>query len=584
MSETDVHPSHFIRDIVLADQESGLHSGRVQTRFPPEPNGYLHIGHSKSICLNFGLAEEFGGQCNLRFDDTNPEKEETEYVEAIKADVRWLGFQWAKECYASDYFQQLYDWAEKLISDGKAFVCDLNAEETRAYRGTLTEPGRPSPFRERSVKENLDLFRHMRAGEFPDGTRTLRAKIDMASPNLNLRDPVLYRIKRAHHHRTGDAWPIYPSYDFTHGQSDSLEKVTHSICTLEFETHRPLYEWFIAQLDIFPSHQYEFARLNLNYTVMSKRKLLQLVKQGVVSSWDDPRMPTISGARRRGTPPLAFRRFCETIGVTKFNGMTDIALFEHTIRNTLNPIAPRRMAVLDPLKVTLTNYPEGKVEHITAINNPEDAAAGERQIPFGHTLYIDREDFLEDAPKKFFRLKPGGEVRLRNAYVMKCDEVVKDAAGNVIELKCTVDFATLGANPEGRKVKGVIHWVSAAHAVQAEVRLYDRLFTVEKPDGDKEHDFMEFINPDSLRTVTACLEPELALDAQKVRDQISANAQLPLREEGSGVDSAMRPMYSSDLRVQFERVGYFCLDEDSTAEKLVFNRTVALKDSWAKHK
>jgi len=583
MSETDDKPSNFIRDIVAGDVDAGRHDGRVQTRFPPEPNGYLHIGHSKSICLNFGLAEDFDGQCNLRFDDTNPEKEETEYVDAIKADVRWLGFTWAHECFASDYFQQLYDWAEQLIEEGKAYVCDLNAEETRAYRGTLTEPGKPSPHRERSAEENLDLFRRMRAGEFEDGARTLRAKIDMASPNLNLRDPVLYRIKRAHHHRTGDDWPIYPSYDFTHGQSDSLERVTHSVCTLEFEAHRPLYEWFISELGIFPSRQFEFARLNLTYTVMSKRKLLKLVQDGVVSGWDDPRMPTISGARRRGVPPLAFRRFCEIIGVTKFNSMTDIALLEHTMRDALNPRSPRRMAVLKPLLVTLTNYPEGKVESMEAINNPEDESAGTRQIPFGRTLYIDQDDFMEDAPKKYFRLKPGGEVRLRNSYVIKCEEVVKDASGAVVELKCTVDFDTLGKNPEGRKVKGVIHWVSAAHAIKAEVRLYDRLFTVEKPDSDKEKDFMEFLNPDSLQTIEALLEPALELDAQDALQKIATGAQVPLRE-GQGSATPRRPFYASDLRVQFERVGYFCLDSDSTAQKLVFNRTVALKDSWAKRK
>ncbi|WP_309399380.1 glutamine--tRNA ligase/YqeY domain fusion protein [Cerasicoccus maritimus] len=584
MSETDTQTSNFIRDIVIADREAGLHDGRVQTRFPPEPNGYLHIGHSKSICLNFGLAEEFGGKCNLRFDDTNPEKEETEYVESIKADVRWLGFTWARECYASDYFQQLYDWAEKLIEEDKAYVCDLNAEQTREYRGTLTEPGKPSPFRDRSVKENLELFRAMRAGEFEDGARTLRAKIDMASPNLNLRDPVLYRIKRATHHRTGDAWPIYPSYDYTHGQSDSLENITHSICTLEFETHKPLYNWFISELGIFPSKQYEFARLNLNYTVMSKRKLLHLVKEGHVSGWDDPRMPTISGARRRGVPPLAFRRFCETIGVTKFNGMTDIALFEHTMRDVLNSRSPRRMAVLNPLKVTLTNYPEGKVEVVDAINNPEDESAGSRRIPFGRTLYIDQDDFMEDAPKKFFRLKLGGEVRLRNAYVIKCEEVIKDESGTPIELKCTVDFDTLGANPVGRKVKGVIHWVSAAHAVKAEVRLYDRLFSVEKPDADKERNFLEFLNPESLQVIEGMLEPELGKDAVTALEKAASGGQVPLREGQHPHDGPMRPFYASDLQVQFERVGYFCLDPDSTPQKLVFNRTVALKDSWAKRK
>ncbi|MGE9297104.1 MAG: glutamine--tRNA ligase/YqeY domain fusion protein [Puniceicoccales bacterium] len=593
MSDSDAKPSNFIRDIVVDDLKAGRVDA-IQTRFPPEPNGYLHIGHSKSICLNFGLAEEFGGKTNLRFDDTNPEKESTEYVDAIKADVRWLGFQWDKECYASDYFEQLYQWAETLIEGGKAYVCDLTGEQIREYRGNLTEPGKASPFRDRTTSENLDLFRRMRAGEFPDGSKTLRAKIDMASPNLNLRDPVLYRIKRAHHHRTGDAWPIYPSYDYTHGQSDSLEQVTHSVCTLEFESHRPLYDWFIEQLGIYPSHQFEFARLNLNYTVMSKRKLLQLVQDGSVAGWDDPRMPTISGARRRGVPPLAFRRFCETIGVTKFNASTDIALFEHTVRDVLNKQSARRMAVLDPIKVTLTNYPEDKTELMEAVNNPEDPSEGARQIPFGRELYIERADFMEDAPKKFFRLQPDGEVRLRNAYVIKCEEVVKDDTGLITELKCTVDHDTLGKNPEGRKVKGVIHWVSAKDAVEAEVRLYDRLFTVEKPDADKERPFTDFLNPDSLQVITAYLEPELAEDAARTLAEIEQGAEVPLRgqeADGEGLSStesaaftARRPLYASDLRVQFERVGYFCLDVDATRERLVFNRTVPLKDSWAKQK
>jgi len=593
MSESDEKPSNFIRDIVVEDLKSGRVNA-VQTRFPPEPNGYLHIGHSKSICLNFGLAEEFGGKTNLRFDDTNPEKESTEYVEAIKADVHWLGFDWDRECYASDYFEQLYRWAETLIEGGKAYVCDLNGEQIREYRGNLTEPGKPSPFRERTASENLDLFRRMRAGEFADGAKTLRAKIDMASPNLNLRDPILYRIKRARHHRVGDAWPIYPSYDYTHGQSDSIEQVTHSICTLEFEAHRPLYDWFIEQLGIFPSRQFEFSRLNLNYTVMSKRKLLQLVQEGRVSGWDDPRMPTVSGARRRGVPPLALRRFCETIGVTKFNATTDIALLEHAIRTVLNWQAVRRMAVLDPIKITLVNYPSDKTEYVEAVNNPEAPEAGVRRIPFGRELYIEREDFMEAAPKKFFRLKPGGEVRLRNAYVIRCDEVIKDQAGAVTELRCTVDHDTLGKNPEGRKVKGVIHWVSANEAVAAEVRLYDRLFSVEKPEADKERPFTDFLNPDSLQTVRAWIEPELAGDARRVLAEIEQGAELPIRGEeadGEGVSgtesaafSARRPLYASDLRVQFERVGYFCLDPDSTREQKVFNRTVSLKDSWAKQK
>lgn len=543
-------PSNFIRDIVRADIEAGLPANQVQTRFPPEPNGYLHIGHAKAFCLDFGLAEEFGGQCNLRFDDTNPEKEDTEFVEAIKEDIRWMGFTWARECYASDYFEQLYQWAVKLIEQGDAYVCELDAEQMRAYRGSLSEPGKNSPFRDRPAAESLERFAKMRAGQIADGAMTLRAKIDMASPNLNLRDPVLYRIKHQHHHRTGDAWPIYPSYDFTHGQSDSLEHVTHSICTLEFEAHRPLYDWFIHKLGIFASRQYEFARLNLTYTVMSKRKLRQLVETGTVQGWDDPRMPTLSGMRRRGIPPQAIRNFMETIGVTKFNAWTDIALLEHAIREVLNQSATRRMVVLDPLKLTLTNLPEDYLLEAELPNNPEDPEAGTRTVPFTREIYIDRADFLEDAPKKFFRLKPGGEVRLRGSYVIKCEEVLKDDAGRITELRGTADLDTLGKNPEGRKVKGVIHWVSAPQALPLTVRLYDRLFAVERPDAD-ERDFMELLNPESLVEVQALAEPALA----------TAQPGEP---------------------IQFERTGYFTADKASTTAQPLFNRTVSLKDSWAK--
>lgn len=550
---TEDKAQHFIRQMIATDVASGKHDGRVQTRFPPEPNGYLHIGHAKAICLDFGMAAEFGGLCNLRFDDTNPVKEDIEYVEAIKEDVRWLGFEWAQECYASDYFEQLYQFAEKLIQDGKAYVCDLDAQQMREHRGTLTEPGRESPYRCRSIDENLDLFRRMRAGEYPDGTRTLRAKIDMAHPNLNMRDPVMYRIKRAHHDRTGDKWCIYPSYDFTHGQSDSIEQVTHSLCTLEFESHRPLYDWFIENLSIFPSRQTEFARLNLTYTIMSKRKLLQLVEEKHVSGWDDPRMPTLSGMRRRGYPAAALRAFCETIGITKYNATTDIALLEHAVREELNRTAPRRMAVLKPLELVITNWPQDQTAHIEAINNPEDPSAGTRTLPFGKHLLIEQEDFQEDAGKKFFRLKPGGEVRLRHAYIIRCDEVEKDSTGQVTRLHCTADMDTLGRQPEDRKVKGVIHWVSAPHALQAEVRLFDRLFTVEKPDADKERPFTDFLNPNSLQTITGHLEPSLS-DA-------------PAGEP-----------------VQFERIGYFCADrrEHQPGTRAVFNRTVPLRDSWNK--
>ncbi len=550
MSEETVS-KHFIQQIIIADRERGLHEGRVHTRFPPEPNGYLHIGHAKSICLNFGMAREFQGLCNLRFDDTNPEKEDTEYVDSIKEDVRWLGFEWAQECYASDYFPQLFEWALQLIREGKAYVCDLSPEDIRAYRGTLTEPGRPSPFRDRTPEESLELFERMRSGEFKEGGKSLRAKIDMAHPNMAMRDPVIYRIKHVAHHRTGNEWCIYPSYDFAHGQSDSLEKITHSICTLEFADHRPLYDWFIEQLRIFPSKQYEFARLNLTYTVMSKRKLLQLVQEKHVSGWDDPRMPTLSGLRRRGYTPESIRNFCERIGVTKFNSLTDLGLLEFSIRDHLNRVAPRRMAVLKPLKVVLTNYPEDASETMEAVNNPEDPSSGTRQIPFGRVIYIEQDDFLEDAPKKFFRLAPGREVRLRYAYIIRCDEVIKDADGKVVELRCSVDKDTLNKNPEDRKVKGVIHWVPEKESILGEVRLYDRLFTVERPDADKEKSFLEYLNPDSLKTVQAMLEPVL----------------------GEHVPGES---------VQFERLGYFCVDKTSTPGKPVFNRTVTLKDTWAK--
>lgn len=550
MSE-NIAPKHFIHQIIKEDVERGLHGGRVHTRFPPEPNGYLHIGHAKSICLNFGMAREFGGKCNLRFDDTNPEKESTEYVESIKEDVRWLGFEWDRECYASDYFQQLYEWALQLIREGKAYVCDLSPEEIRAYRGTLTEPGKPSPYRDRTPEENLELFERMRRGEFKEGEKSLRAKIDMAHPNMTMRDPVIYRIKHVSHHRTGNQWCIYPSYDFAHGQSDSIEGITHSICTLEFAEHRPLYDWFIEQLRIFPSKQYEFARLNLTYTVMSKRKLHQLVQEKYVDGWDDPRMPTLCGLRRRGYTPESIRNFCERIGVTRYNGFTDIGLLEFSIREHLNRIAPRRMAVLNPLKVVLTNYPEDADEAMEAVNNPEDPDAGIRQIPFSRVIYIERDDFLEDAPKKFFRLAPGREVRLRYSYIIRCDEVIRDANGEVVELRCSVDMDTLNKNPEDRKVKGVIHWVAEKGAISGEVRLYDRLFTVERPDADKEKSFLEFLNPDSLKVVQALMEPSLG---------------------------ELRPGES----VQFERLGYFCLDKSSTPGKPVFNRTVTLKDTWAK--
>ncbi|HXK58432.1 MAG TPA: glutamine--tRNA ligase/YqeY domain fusion protein [Acidobacteriota bacterium] len=544
----------FIREIIRRDLESNKYGGRVHTRFPPEPNGYLHIGHAKSICLNFGLAAEFGGKCNLRFDDTNPTKEDVEYVESIMEDVRWLGFDWEDRLfYASDYFEQLYQFAIQLIKKGKAYVDDLSAEEIREYRGTLTEPGKESPYRSRSVEENLELFEAMRAGKFEDGSRVLRAKIDMASPNLNMRDPVIYRIRRATHHRTGDAWCIYPMYDFAHGFSDSIEGITHSICTLEFEDHRPLYDWFLDQVNAYHPQQIEFARLNLSYTVLSKRKLLQLVQEGVVSGWDDPRMPTISGLRRRGYTPEAIRSFCEVIGVAKRDAIVDIGLLEHAIREDLNRRAPRVMAVLRPLKLVIDNYPEGQVEELDAINNPEDPTSGMRKVPFSRVLYIEQDDFRETPPPKYYRLSPGREVRLRYAYFVKCTDVVKDENGEIIEVHCTYDPTTRGGDaPDGRKVKATIHWVSAEHSFPAEVRLYDRLFTKPNPE-EGGADFRESLNPNSLEVLKDCrVEPSLA-----------------------GV--------APGSRFQFERLGYFCTDSvDSRPDALVFNRTVQLRDTWAK--
>ena len=548
-------PSHFIRNIVVDDIRQGKNHGRVHTRFPPEPNGYLHIGHAKSICLNFGLAAEFGGKCNLRFDDTNPSKENVEYVASIKEDVRWLGFAWDGEYYASDYFEQLYRFALQLIEAGHAFVCDLSAEEMRQYRGTLTEPGKPSPYRDRSVSENRDLFQRMRAGEVSDGQRTLRAKIDMASPNINLRDPVMYRVLRATHHRTNDKWCIYPTYDFAHGQSDSLEGITHSICTLEFEDHRPLYDWYLDRLNIHHPQQIEFARLNLTHTVLSKRKLLQLVEQKHVAGWDDPRMPTLAGIRRRGYTPEAIRNFCERIGVTKGNSTVDVAMLEHSLREDLNKRAPRVMAVLRPIKVVLDNFPEGHIEGLEAVNNPEDPSAGSRKVPFSRELYIEQDDFREEPPKGFFRLSPGSEVRLRYAYIIKCTEVIKDpSTGEVREVRCTFDPETKSGSPQSkRKVKATIHWVSAAHALSAEVRLYDHLFLAADPDDVPEgSDWIANINSKSLERLTTCrVEPCL----------VSA-----------------RP----GDRYQFERLGYFCVDRESTDAVKVFNRSVTLRDAWAK--
>ena len=554
MSNEEIKSTDFIREIVNEHNQAGRFNGRVATRFPPEPNGYLHIGHAKSICLNFGLADEYGGTTNLRFDDTNPTKEEQEYVDAIQADVRWLGFDWENLRFASDYFDQLYDWAVQLIKKGKAYVDDQTAEEIRETRGTLTEAGVDSPYRNRTIKENLDLFERMKNGEFPDGTRVLRAKIDMAHPNLYLRDPVLYRILHAEHHNTGDKWKIYPLYDWAHGQSDSIEEITHSICTLEFENHRPLYDWFIENLGIFAPQQIEFAPLNLTYTVLSKRRLIQMVNEGIVAGWDDPRMPTLSGLRRRGVTPEAIRAFCDTIGVAKKESTIDIALLEYQIRQDLNFRALRRMAVLDPVKVVITNYPEGQSEELEAVNNPEDEAAGMRRIPFSRELYIEREDFMEDPPRKFFRLAPNSEVRLRYGYFITCTGFEKDETGEITEIHCTYDPETKGGYaPDGRKVRGTIHWVSAAHAVDAEVRMYDRLFNVEDPlDVEEGGTFLDHLNPDSLQVLAhAKLEPALA-------------------------DTA------TGEQLQFERKGYFVKDPDSTVERPVFNLTISLRDTWAK--
>ncbi len=545
----------FIRTIVSEDIKTGKWDGGVATRFPPEPNGYLHIGHAKSICLNFGIGVEFEGTCNLRFDDTNPEKEEEEYVKSIIEDVRWLGWDWEERLYfASDYFGQMYDYAVQLVKGGKAYVCDLSAEQTREYRGNLTEPGKMSPYRDRSVEENLDLFERMRKGDFSDGSRTLKAKIDMSHPNLNMRDPVMYRILHAEHHRTGDEWCIYPMYDWAHGIEDSIEKITHSICTLEFENHRPLYDWFLDELGAYHPQQIEFARLNLTYTVMSKRKLLRLVKEKHVNGWDDPRMPSLGGLRRRGYSSQAIRNFCKVIGVNKFNSTIDMALLDHCLREDLNKTSPRVMAVLKPLKLVIDNYPQEQVEELDAINNPEDSEAGIRKVPFSRELYIERDDFMEDPPKKFYRLAPGREVRLRYAYFVTCTDVVKDDDGNIVEIHCTYDPATRGGDsPDGRKVKSTLHWVSVAKALKAEVRLYDHLFTKENPDDVGEgEDFIANLNPNSLEILRDCyIEPS-------VKDA--------------------RPL----SRFQFERLGYFCTDPDSTADKLIFNRTVTLRDTWAK--
>ena len=545
----------FIRQIVADDNKTGKWNNRVHTRFPPEPNGYLHIGHAKSICLNFGIAAEFGGKCNLRFDDTNPSKEEQEYVDSIIYDVKWLGWDWQDRLFfASDYFEQMYQWAVEMVKKGAAYVCDLDADQVREHRGTLTAPGKESPSRSRSVEENLDLLTRMRQGEFPDGSKTLRAKADMASPNLNLRDPIMYRIMRATHHRTGDNWCIYPTYDWSHGLEDSIEGITHSICTLEFENHRPLYDWFLDQLGIYHPQQIEFARLNLTYTVMSKRKLLQLVKENFVNGWDDPRMPTISGMRRRGFSPSGIRSFAKVIGVNKTNSTVDVALLEHCIREDLNKTSPRVMAVLKPLKVVITNYPDDQVEWLDAVNNPEDPAAGSRKVPFSKVLYIEQEDFMETPPSKFFRLSPGKEVRLRYAYFIKCEKVIKDAAGAITELHCTYDPATRGGDsPDGRKVKATLHWVAESNAIDAEVRLYDHLFTQENPEDTPEGThFTANLNSNSLHILTGCkVEPHV--------------------KDTKALD-----------RWQFERMGYFCTDADSKPGKLVLNRTLTLKDTWAK--
>jgi len=553
-----VEPRDFVRHIIEEDQRTGKWDGVVQTRFPPEPNGYLHIGHAKSICLNFGIAEEFGGKTNLRFDDTNPEKEDTEYVNAIKEDIQWLGFDWEDRLFfASDYFRQLYDWAEQLIKDGKAYVCSLHLEEIREGRGTPSTAGTDSPYRSRSIEENLQLFRKMKSAECADGEHVLRAKIDMAHPHMLLRDPIMYRIRHVKHHRTGSEWCIYPTYDYTHGQSDSLEGITHSICTLEFENHRPLYDWYCESLGIHHPQQIEFNRLNLTYTVLSKRCLLELVNEGHVTGWDDPRMPTLRGLRRRGYTPEAIRNLCTHVGVTKHNAVADMVLLENSVREDLNKRAERRMAVLKPLKVVITNYPEGQVEELTAINNPEDQSAGTRTVPFSRELWIERDDFMEDPPKKFFRMAPGREVRLRYAYFIRCEEAIKDGDGNITELHCTYDPETHGGNsPDGRKVKATLHWVSAQHAVDAEVRLYDHLFSTEHPQevDDESADWKSNLNPDSLQVIDkAKLEPALG-----------------------------NPNIGE--RCQFERLGYFCVDQDTTQEKPVFNRTVTLRDSWARSK
>jgi len=545
---------NFIEQIIEEDIKTGKNESRVHTRFPPEPNGYLHIGHAKSICLNFGLAEKYNGKCNLRFDDTNPTKEEQEYVDSIKEDVKWLGFDWEDRLYfASDYFQQMYELAQNLIRQGKAYVCDLSAAEVSSMRGTPQKPAEASPYRNRSVEENLDLLERMKNGEFPDGSKTLRAKIDLASPNMQMRDPAMYRIRHAHHHRTGDEWCIYPMYDWAHGLEDSFEKITHSLCTLEFENHRPLYNWFIDQLPVFKPRQIEFARLNLTYTVMSKRKLLELVQEKLVSGWDDPRMPTVSGMRRRGFTSASIRNFSDTIGIAKRNNVIDVALLEHHVREDLNKVANRVMAVLDPLKVVITNYPEGQTEYLPAINNPEDETAGSRELPFSRELWIEKSDFIEDAPKKFFRMAPGREVRLKYAYFVTCNEVIKDEEGNVTELHCTYDPASKGGkSPDGRKVRGAMHWVDAQNCLEAEIRLYDRLFNTESPDSEKEKDFKEFLNPDSLNIIEkAYIEPSVKGDPYLTH-------------------------------YQFERTGYFNVDKDSSDEKMVFNRTVSLKDSWKK--
>jgi glutaminyl-tRNA synthetase len=557
VNETGVNaaPAHFIREIIAADLRSGKHDGRVVTRFPPEPNGYLHIGHAKSICLNFGLAAENGGFCHLRFDDTNPSREDVEYVEAIKADVRWLGFDWGDRLfYASDYFARLYEYAVELVQAGKAYVCDLSADEMRAYRGTLTEPGRESPYRSRSIKENLDLFARMKAGEFPDGSRVLRAKIDMASGNVNMRDPTLYRIRRVPHHRTGDAWCIYPMYDWAHGQSDSIEGVTHSLCSLEYLNHRPLYDWYLESLGVYHPRQIEFAKLEFTYTVTSKRRLMRLVEEGHVDGWDDPRMPTLAGQRRRGVPPKALRDLCQHVGIARTNSTVEIELLEHFIRQELNSTAMRVMGVLDPLPVVITNYPEGETEWLDAVNNPEDESAGTRPVPFSRNLYIDRDDFMEDSPRRFYRMAPGREVRLRWGFFVRCEEVIKNEQGEVVALHCTYDPETRGGYaPDGRKVRGTVHWVSADHAVPAEVRLYDRLFNVENPyDVPEGQDYMASLSANSLTVLDRVqLEPgALDLDVGQT--------------------------------VQFERKGYFCLDPDSAGDRLVFNRTITLRDSWAK--